>query len=115
MLSAPELIITIHGVGEHEQGQVAKEIAVGLGVSASIPVVDFNWCKTVEAYEQDKILELSCSIATANSQGSPSLSFWLTRLPSNAAELIWGYLFLIAAMIPLLFAPTLFLYLLSLV
>lgn len=108
MLPKPEIIVSIHGVGEHEPEQVAQELLKGLGENTSIPIVDFNWCKTVEAYERDRIAELSSSISTSNSQGGPSSS--LLRAPSDVAELLWGFLYLTVAMIPLLFAPTLYLY-----
>jgi hypothetical protein len=108
MLPIPDIIVSIHGVGEHEPEQVAKELAIGLGANATIPVIDFNWCKVVEGYERDRIVELSGSIANANAQvNSVSKSL---RLTSSIAEFLWGALYLVLAMCPLILAPTFGLY-----
>jgi hypothetical protein len=108
MLPQPDTAITIHGVGQHESEQVARELSKGFGGLVPFKIIDFNWCGVVESDDRNRIAELSRSIAMANSHSNHRSSLFTFLV--TITELLWGGAFLVVAFSPLLLAPTAALY-----
>ena len=109
-LPTPDIVITIHGVGQHSPEEVKMQLQQVWGPSTPpFEVIDFNWCDEVESHyknifqRQNRIPELSFSIAKA--KGYTPIQNAFLKVCVDLNDFCWGITFLALAVCPLLLVP----------